>query len=79
MTGRELIIYILQNGLEDKPLFENGTFLGYMTAKEAAIKFGVGPETVCVWIAQGKLDGLRINDEVCIPANSKNPMEVINV
>lgn len=79
MTGRELIIYILENGLEDAQIFENGTFLGYMTDEEAAVKFGVGPATIRVWVAQGKLNGLRINDTVCIPASSKNPLEVLNV
>lgn len=74
MTGRELIIYILENGLEDKEIFEGNRFLGYMTAEEAAVKFGVGEATILVWIARGYLEGVRINDTVCIPANSKNPM-----
>lgn len=73
MTGRELIIYILSNGLEDKPLFDNGIFLGYMTDVEAAKKFNVGAATIRVWITQGLIDGVRINDTICVPANTKDP------
>lgn len=75
MTGRELIIYILSNDLEDHEIFEDGKFLGYMTDEEAAKKFGVGTATISVWIAKGLLKGVRINDTICIPANSKSPME----
>ena len=77
MTGRELIIYILSNGLEDQEIFENGQFLGYMTDEEAAKNFGVGTATIHVWISRGLLEGVRINDTICIPANSKSPMEVV--
>lgn len=66
MTGRELIVYILKNGLEDEPVFANGKFIGFITACEAASKLNVGVATVNTWIDQGILDGIRINDTVYI-------------
>lgn len=75
MTGRDLIVYILQNGLEDRPVFEDGELIGFMTAIEAAIKFDVGLATIRVWINEGLLDGIRIGEEIYIPANSVRPNE----
>ena len=70
MTGRELIIYILSNGLEDEPIYEDGKILGFITATEAAEKFNVGLATIKVWINGGTLDGIRIGEELYIPANA---------
>ena len=70
MTGRELIIYILANGLEDEPIYEDGKILGFITAIEAAEKFNVGLATIKVWINEGTLDGIRIGEELYIPANA---------
>ena len=70
MTGRELIIYILSNGLEDEPIYEDGKILGFITASEAAEKFNVGLATIKVWINEGTLDGIRIGEELYIPANA---------
>lgn len=70
MTGRELIIYILSNGLEDEPIYEDGKILGFITATEAAEKFNVGLATIKVWINEGTLDGIRIGEELYIPANA---------
>ena len=70
MTGRELIIYILSNGLEDELIYEDGKILGFITATEAAEKFNVGLATIKVWINEGTLDGIRIGEELYIPANA---------
>ena len=70
MIGRELIIYILANGLEDEPIYEDGKILGFITATEAAEKFNVGLATIKVWINEGTLDGIRIGEELYIPANA---------
>ena len=70
MTGRELIIYILSNGLEDEPIYEDDKILGFITATEAAEKFNVGLATIKVWINEGMLDGIRIGEELYIPANA---------
>lgn len=74
MTGRELIIYILENHLEDAPIYEDGKFIGFMTAAEAAAKFEVGLATIRVWIHQGLLRGIKIEDTIYIPQNATNPL-----
>lgn len=56
MTGRELILYILENHLEDEPVFKNGTFVGFVPVNEAAANMGVGPATVLALTGQNKLD-----------------------
>lgn len=68
MTGRDLIIYIMQNGLEDKPVFENGTFLGFITEQQFAEKMNVGVATVEAWINLGFLSNvIRVGDVTFIP------------
>lgn len=71
MLGRDLIIYILQNNLEDSPVFEDGKILGFLTDEEAAVKFGVGSATVKIWVELDMLDGVKIGDRLYIPANAK--------
>ena len=71
MSGRELILYILENKLEDEQLFQNGRFLGFLTAKEYAVKCGVGEETVYTWFSLKLVDGVLIYDELYIPYNAK--------
>lgn len=71
MTGRELIMYILQNNLEDEPVFRDGKFIGFMTAFEAAAKMNVGVATIFVWVAQKRINGVVIGDMLYIPANAE--------
>ena len=73
MKGRDLILYILANGLEDEPVFEDGKLIGFMTLDEAALKFEVGAATVRVWINEGMLYGIKIGEEIYIPADSEKP------
>lgn len=77
MTGRELIIYILQNNLEDQPVFEDGKLLGFLSKDEAALKFGVGPATIEIWFKLQMIQGIAIGDEIYILANAKlvSPIE----
>ena len=56
MTGRELILYILENHLEDEPVFKDGTFVGFVPVSEAAANMGVGPATILALTSQDKLD-----------------------
>lgn len=49
MTGRELIIYILQHNLEDEVVLIKEQFIPHMTEKEAAVKFNVGIATIKAW------------------------------
>ena len=72
MTGREFILYILTNQLEDEQMFdENGRILGFMTVQEVAAKFDVGISTVRFWISQGRLQNIYMNDRYYIPANAE--------
>ena len=54
MTGRELILYILQNNLENEVVINQGLFVGFLNEKEAAIKFNVGIATIKAWRKRGK-------------------------
>ena len=69
MTGRELIMYILENHLEDEPVFQNGTFVGYVSDVKFAEILGVGVATVRAWIMMGRInDTIMIDDAMFVPA-----------
>lgn len=77
MTGRELIVYIMENGLEDEPIFKDGKFVGYMTIEEAAIHLGVGVETVKIWTLLYNLyDYIKVGDVIYIPVDAQTPLEM---
>ena len=68
MTGRELIMYILDNHLEDEPVFQNGTFVGYVSDVKFAKIMNVGVSTVRTWILLGHVkDAIMIGDTMFIP------------
>ena len=69
MTGKELIMYILQNGLEDEPVFKNGEFIGFVSEMEFAKRMNVGVATVQTWIRMGIVDAVKIGKVRYIPAN----------
>ena len=71
MTGRDLIIYILQNGLEDEEVFKDGKYLGFMSAPEAAVKFNTGVATIMALCQEGKIKGIYNNNMLYIPADCK--------
>ena len=74
MKGKDLIIYILQNELEDEDVVdENGVIIGFMTIEDAAVKYDVGVATVRVWINQGLIKGIRISENILIPVNEERP------
>lgn len=70
MTGRDLILYILENKLEDEPVFEDGRLLGFLNVDQSAIKFEVGTATIKLWYALGVVGGIKIGEEIYIPANT---------
>lgn len=74
MTGRELILHILKNNLEDEPIFKDGKFIGFMTVEEAAIKFDTGVETIKAWFELGVLEGFTMSDKIYICANAEHPI-----
>lgn len=42
MTGKDLIVYILENNLMDEPICKDGTFIGYIPIGKAAEEMGMG-------------------------------------
>lgn len=70
MTGRDLIIYILQNNLEDTLVFEDGKILGFLTIEEVAVQFDVGIATIKVWLDVGYIKGVKFGDNIYIPVKS---------
>ena len=70
MTGRDLILYILENHLEETPVFYDGKFIGFMTESEAAEKWDVGIETIRTWYNLGVLKGVDVCGELYIPAKA---------
>lgn len=75
MTGRDLIMYILMNGLEDEPIIRNGKFIGLLSANEVAGKMGTGVETVRAWVSLGIMDGVHVSEGDYIFANYRSPYE----
>lgn len=61
MTGRELIVYILENGLEDAEMFDDGII---MTTEEKAAELATGVESVKIMCKLGGIDGLKIGNTV---------------
>lgn len=74
MTGKELIIYILQNNLEDEVVLSNGIFTGIMNVEEAALKFNVGVATIGAWYRLGMLPGFTLGGSIFFMKDVKNPM-----
>lgn len=71
MTGRELIIYILKNHLEDKEMFENGRVTGFLYPIDFAVKKRVGLNTVLAWVESGMVPSVKICGHTYIPENAE--------
>lgn len=76
MTGRDLIIYILSNGLENEPVFKNGRFIGFLTPTDVAKMNDVGVATVHAWMHQQRLESVVVNEGIYIPATCKTPLQL---
>lgn len=75
MTGKDLIIYILENNLENEPVFKDGKFLGFKTVTEVAEECGVGTETVRVWVQLDMIPSVFVSSVPIIPANYISPLK----
>ncbi len=73
MTGGELIIYIVKNGLVDTEVLKDGIFVGLMDEKEAALKFGVGTSTIRTWWVMRELPGFLINETLYFYKDVEDP------
>lgn len=74
MTGRDLIVYILANHLEDEPIFKDGKFIGTLGIEEAAAKLDAGNATLLAHVA--RKDILCYYPKYClIPADQINKIK----
>ena len=73
MTGKELILYILQNNLENEIVIKDGIFIWLMDEEEAAVRFNVGVSTVRAWYLCGMLSGTKIGDQLYFLRNISDP------
>lgn len=73
MTGRELIIYIMSNKLENEEIIKNGVMVGLISEEKVAARFGVGLGTVRAWVTLGKLKGIRVGDDLMFLNNVTDP------
>lgn len=79
MTGKELILYILQNNLENTVVLEDGFFVGFMTEEEAAAKFNVGVATIRAWYHCKMLKGTQIGDSLYFLKDVADPRITIKM
>lgn len=73
MTGRELIVYILQNHLENEIVFDDGFFVGLINEEQAAVKLGVGISTIKLWYDLGYLKGFKIKGSIYFLMDIEDP------
>ena len=67
MTGRDLVLYILENNLENEQVFKDGTFVGFYTPAAFAAKCNVGIATVNAWAEMGIIHTIEIGESYLIP------------
>ena len=67
ITGRELIVLILQNQLE------NETLLTLLSEEELAVRFEVGVATIKTWETLGMIHGWKIGDSVYFLKDTPDP------
>lgn len=79
MTGKELILYILQNNLENTVVLEDGFFVGFMNEEEAALKFNVGVATIRAWYSCKMLKGTKIGDSLYFRKDIADPRITIKI
>lgn len=66
MTGRDLIIYILENHLEDVEIFNDGAKPFLVPLDKAAVELGFGLASAKALLRIGKIKGIKINDKYYI-------------
>ena len=75
MTGRELILYILQNNLENEQVFGDDRLNIFLTDKEAAVKYEVGVATIHAMYVCDILKGFTIGDTLYIVPVEKGALQ----
>ena len=71
MTGRELVIHILSNGLEEEDISDL-----FLTEDEAAVRLNVGVATIKAWSELGLIQCININGKTYVlPSKTLNRFE----
>lgn len=73
MTGKELILFILNHNLLDVVIDGSTVNNLFMTIEQAAIKFGVGTNSVEDMIKLGLIDSVEFDGETYIYKNVSLP------
>lgn len=71
MTGHDYIQYILQNNLENEPIYDGEKILGFETLDEVAVRLSVGVATVRAWIKLDQIEGYMIGNQWFVFSGSK--------
>lgn len=66
MKGRDLIVYILENHLEDVDVLSDLKNLGLYSVEEVAVLNNVGKATVKTWCELGRCDYTTIGGQIYI-------------
>ena len=78
MTGRQLIIFILENNLENIEIVDAGKLKGVMTLDKAAVKWDTGVHTLKALFSMGKIPGIEIDGTIYIYEWAENPFKKEN-
>lgn len=76
MTGKELILFILNHNLLDVVIDGSTVNNLFMTIEQAAIKFGVGTNSVEDMIKLGLIDSVEFDGETYIYKNVSLPTSI---
>lgn len=80
ITGKDIIIYILENELVDKVVISNSDISDiFLSSEEVAIKFGVGVSVIETLYELGMIKGYNIGGRLYFPKNIENPKGVMKV
>lgn len=77
MTGKELIIYILKNDLENEEIIKDGKIVGLVSVDDLAAKFGVGRYTVLTWYAQDRIKGIMVGNSLFFREDQEDPRKAV--
>ena len=75
MTGRDLILHIVSNRLEDEEVFKDGKMLGFKTMREYAVKTGFGMATIQALVDMRAIPYILIGDTIFIPNSFKEKID----
>jgi len=69
MTGKDLVLFILNNDLLDEQIEDIKLNDSFLTIKEAAIKLGIGYNSLSDMIKLGLVDHIDIDGETYVHKN----------